>query len=126
MGTPTTSRSRGVVRGPRAATAGVPTVYGATVDREYLHFVETHVVAEAALVDDLGLVRSRIGVATVEVAVAVDVRTALDGEAGGDRRSRQPDPRVVQRAAAARPPLRRRLRLGVVRPLGPAVDRWRS
>ncbi len=60
-----------------AATAGVPTVYGATVDREYLHFVETHVVAEAALVDDLGLVRSRIGVATVEVAVAVDVRTAL-------------------------------------------------
>ena len=103
-----------------AAAAGVPTVYGATVDREYLHFVETHVVAEAALVDDLGLVRSRIGVATVEVAVAVDVRATLDGEAGGDRRPRQPDPRVVQRAAAARPPLRRRLRLGVVRPLGPA------
>ena len=70
------------------------------------------------MVDDLGLVRSRIGVATVEVAVAVDVRDALDAEAGGDRRPRQPDPRVVERAAAARPPLRRRLRLGVVRPLG--------
>jgi LmbE family N-acetylglucosaminyl deacetylase len=60
-----------------AAAAGVATVYGATVDREYLHFVESHVVAEAGLVDDLGLVRSRIGVSTVEVAVAVDVRAAL-------------------------------------------------
>ena len=101
-----------------AAAAGVPTVYGATVDREYLHFVETHVVAEAGLVDDLGLVRSRIGVSTVEVAVSVDVRAGAGREAGGDRRPRQPDPRVVQRAAAPRPPLRRRLRLGVVRPLG--------
>ncbi|MET0143485.1 MAG: PIG-L family deacetylase [Ilumatobacteraceae bacterium] len=60
-----------------AAIAGVATVYGATVDREYLHFVESHVVAEAGLVDDLGLVRSRIGVATVEVAVTVDVRDVL-------------------------------------------------
>jgi LmbE family N-acetylglucosaminyl deacetylase len=60
-----------------AARAGVPTVYGATVDREYLHFVESHIVAEAGMVDDLGLVRSRIGVATVEVAVAVDVRDTL-------------------------------------------------
>ncbi|MFV0306622.1 MAG: hypothetical protein ACK5OX_02630, partial [Desertimonas sp.] len=55
----------------------VVTVYGATVDREYLHFVETHVVAEAALVDDLGLVRSHLGVATVEVAVTLDVRAEL-------------------------------------------------
>jgi LmbE family N-acetylglucosaminyl deacetylase len=60
-----------------ADRAGVPTVYGATVDREYLHFVESHIVAEAGMVDDLGLVRSRIGVATVEVAVAVDVRDTL-------------------------------------------------
>ena len=68
-----------VTRVARAAAdvAGVPTVYGATVDREYLHFVETHVVAEAGLVDDLGLVRSRIGVPTVEVAAAVDVRAVL-------------------------------------------------
>lgn len=61
-----------------AQLAGVPTVYGATVDREYLHFVETHVVAEAALIDDLGLVRSHLGVATVEVDVTVDVRSVLD------------------------------------------------
>ena len=60
-----------------AALAGVATVYGATVDREYLHFVESHVVAEAGLVDDLGLVRSHIGVATVEVAATVDVRDVL-------------------------------------------------
>ncbi len=60
-----------------AALAGVPTVYGATVDREYLHFVESHVVAEAGLVGDLGLVRSHLGVATAEVAVAVDVRAVL-------------------------------------------------
>jgi LmbE family N-acetylglucosaminyl deacetylase len=69
-----------VTRVVRAAAelAGVPTVYGATVDREYLHFVESHVVAEAALVEDLGLVRSHIGVSTVEVAVALDVRPMLD------------------------------------------------
>lgn len=60
-----------------AARTGIATVYGATVDREYLHFVETHVVAEAALVGDLGLVRSHLGVATVEVAVALDVRPEL-------------------------------------------------
>jgi LmbE family N-acetylglucosaminyl deacetylase len=60
-----------------AELAGVATAYGATVDREYLHFVETHVVAEAALIDDLGLVRSHIGVATVEVAAAIDVRPVL-------------------------------------------------
>jgi LmbE family N-acetylglucosaminyl deacetylase len=61
-----------------AEQAHVPTIYGATVDREYLHFVESHIVAEAGMVDDLGLVRSHIGVATVEVAVAVDVRDAIE------------------------------------------------
>lgn len=61
-----------------AARAGVDTVYGATIDREHLHFVETHVVEEAALAGDLGLVRSRIGVPTVEVAVTLDVRRVLD------------------------------------------------
>lgn len=68
-----------VTRVARAAAerAGVATVYGATVDREYLHFVETHVVAEAALLGDLGLVRSHIGVATVEVAITIDVRGQL-------------------------------------------------
>jgi LmbE family N-acetylglucosaminyl deacetylase len=69
-----------VTRVARAAAelAQIPTVYGATVDREYLHFVESHIISEAGLVDDLGLVRSRIGVATVEVAVAIDVRAAID------------------------------------------------
>ena len=60
-----------------AAAAGVPTVYGATVDREYLHFVETHLVEEAALTGDLGLVRSRIGVATVDITTTIDVRSWL-------------------------------------------------
>jgi hypothetical protein len=52
-------------------------VYEATVDREYLHFVETHLVEEAILAGDLGLVRSRIGMPTVAIDVAVDVRSVL-------------------------------------------------
>lgn len=60
-----------------AATAGVATVYEATVDREYLHFVETHLVEEAILAGDLGLVRSRIGMPTVAIDVTVDVRSVL-------------------------------------------------
>jgi LmbE family N-acetylglucosaminyl deacetylase len=63
----------------RAATAaGVATVYDAIVDREYLHFVETHLVEEAILAGDLGLVRSHIGVASVEIGATVDVRDVLD------------------------------------------------
>jgi LmbE family N-acetylglucosaminyl deacetylase len=61
-----------------AALAGVATVYEATVDREYLHFVETHLVAEAILTGDLGLVRSHIGTPTVAITTAVDVRSTLD------------------------------------------------
>jgi LmbE family N-acetylglucosaminyl deacetylase len=61
-----------------AADARVPTVYDATVDREYLHFVETHLVEEAILSGDLGLVRSHIGVPSVAVDCAVDVRGVLD------------------------------------------------
>jgi LmbE family N-acetylglucosaminyl deacetylase len=60
-----------------AALASIGTVYDATVDREYLHFVETHLVEEAALTGDLGLARSRIGVPTVDVTTAVDVRPWL-------------------------------------------------
>jgi len=69
-----------VTRVTRAAArlAGVATVYGATVDREYLHFVETHLVEEAVLAGDLGLVRSRIGVPSVEVATTVAVHDVLD------------------------------------------------
>jgi LmbE family N-acetylglucosaminyl deacetylase len=61
-----------------AARAGVPTVYDATVDREYLHFVETHLVEEAILGGDLGLVRSHIGVPSVAVDATVDVRSVLE------------------------------------------------
>ncbi len=61
-----------------AAAAGVATVYDATVDREYLHFVETHLVEEAILAGDLGLVRSHIGVPSVAVDATVDVRSVLD------------------------------------------------
>lgn len=60
-----------------AEMAGVATVYEATVDREYLHFVETHLVEEAVLTGDLGLVRSHIGVPTVAIATTVDVRRVL-------------------------------------------------
>jgi LmbE family N-acetylglucosaminyl deacetylase len=60
-----------------AASLGVATTYGATVDREHLHFVETHLVEEALLAGDLGLVRSRLGVPSVEVSTTVDVRGVL-------------------------------------------------
>jgi|SRR6266508_916257 len=61
-----------------AAMAGVELVYESTVDREYLHFVETHLVAEAILTGDLGLVRSHIGTPTVVVSASVDVRAVLE------------------------------------------------
>jgi LmbE family N-acetylglucosaminyl deacetylase len=61
-----------------AASAGIPTIYEATVDREYLHFVETHLVEEAILAGDLGLVRSHIGVPSVMVTTTVDVRGVLE------------------------------------------------
>ena len=63
-----------------AAAAGVATVYDATIDREYLHFVETHLVEEAILGGDLGLVRSHIGVPSVAIDVMVDVRRVLDAK----------------------------------------------
>ena len=61
-----------------ASLARTPTVYGATVDREHLHFVETHVVEEAILAGDLGLARSRLGVSSVEVDVTTNVAATLD------------------------------------------------
>ena len=61
-----------------AALAGTPTLYEATVDREYLHFVETHLVAE---VDPersaLGLAASGLGMSTVEIGCTVDVSSVL-------------------------------------------------
>lgn len=61
-----------------AARAGTTTVYEATVDREYLHFVETHLVEEAILAGDLGLARSHIGVPSVMVSTTVCVSGVLD------------------------------------------------
>jgi len=69
--------------GARAARrAGVPTVYEATVDREYLHFVETHLVIEAGRSRlpervELGLAASDLGLSTVEIDCTVDVRPVL-------------------------------------------------
>lgn len=60
-----------------AGLARLGTWYEATVDREYLHFVETHLVEEAALAGDLGLVRSHLGVPSVLVSTVVDVRGRL-------------------------------------------------
>ena len=66
-----------------AAEAGVPTVYESTVDREYLHFVETHLVVEATIatqperVRGLGLAAAALGLSTVEVDCTVDVRPVL-------------------------------------------------
>ncbi|HKN90591.1 MAG TPA: PIG-L family deacetylase [Acidimicrobiia bacterium] len=67
-----------------AAKAAVPTVYESTVDREYLHFVETHLVVEATVVAQperavtgLGLAAAPLGLSTVEVDCTVDVRPVL-------------------------------------------------
>ncbi len=62
-----------------AAAAGVETVYEATVDREYLHFVETHLVVEAGggRPRDLGLAATSLGLPTVLVSCTIDVRSVL-------------------------------------------------
>jgi LmbE family N-acetylglucosaminyl deacetylase len=67
-----------------AEQAGVPTVYESTVDREYLHFVETHLVVEATIATQperthlgLGLAAAPLGLSTVEVDCTVDVRAVL-------------------------------------------------
>jgi LmbE family N-acetylglucosaminyl deacetylase len=68
-----------------AELAGVERLYEVTVDREYLHFVETHLVVEAGVSGagdvhqaELGLAASSIGVPTVLVTTTVDVRAVLD------------------------------------------------
>ena len=65
--------------GMRAAElAGVEVVYQATVDREYLHFVESHLVVEAGgHTGQLGLAATDLGVPTVAVTTMVDVRDVL-------------------------------------------------
>lgn len=65
-----------------AELAGVVTRYDATVDREHLHFVETHLVEEAMASGDpdaptLGLASSTLGTPTVLIDCAVDVTPVL-------------------------------------------------
>jgi len=61
-----------------AMLAGTPCVYEATVDREYLHFVETHLVGHAVQsllgMEIAATNAAPLGVPTVEVSVTVDVR----------------------------------------------------
>lgn len=62
-----------------ATAAGVDVVYEATVDREYLHFVETHLVVEAGgHTGALGLAATDLGTPTVAVSTVVDVRSVLE------------------------------------------------
>lgn len=61
-----------------AELTGIRCRYEVTVDREYLHFVETHLVEEAALAGDLGLARSHVGTSSVEIHLTVDVRAQID------------------------------------------------
>lgn len=83
-----------------AAALGTPTVYDATVDREYLHFVETHLVEEAGrsvsvplgpldagetaatlhrgTEGDLGLAATAVGVPSVLVDTTVDGRSVIE------------------------------------------------
>jgi LmbE family N-acetylglucosaminyl deacetylase len=62
--------------GRRAAElASIPTLYEATVDREYLHFVETHLAEQArTAVPD----HYKLGVPTVMVSTTIDVRPFLE------------------------------------------------
>ncbi len=81
-----------------AALAGIELVYEATVDREYLHFVETHLVHHAVewlLGEDAAAVRNRapLGVPTVVVSTMIDVGPVVDVKraAIGAHRSQVPD-----------------------------------
>jgi LmbE family N-acetylglucosaminyl deacetylase len=61
-----------------AELTSIGTVYESTIDREYLHFVETHLVEEAILAGDLGMARSHLGAPSVEITTMIDVRSRLE------------------------------------------------
>lgn len=66
-----------------AEALGVRTVYEATVDREYLHFVETHVVVDAGLGErpiGRGLASTDLGSPTLEIDCAIDVHQVIDAK----------------------------------------------
>ena len=63
-----------------AQLVGIGCVYEATVDREYLHFVETHLVVEAGLEErpqSYGLSSTHIGRSTLEITTVIDVASEL-------------------------------------------------
>jgi LmbE family N-acetylglucosaminyl deacetylase len=63
------------------ARIGLATTYDVTVDREYLHFVETHLVSEAGDTErpaGLGLAATSLGLPSVMITATVDVRSVLD------------------------------------------------
>jgi LmbE family N-acetylglucosaminyl deacetylase len=68
--------------GSAACTAaGIATTYDVTVDREYLHFVETHLVTEAGhdpRPEGLGLAGTTLGMPSVMITATVDVRSVLE------------------------------------------------
>jgi len=55
-------------------------LYEATVDHEYLHFVETHLVSEAraAAAQTLGHIGATVGLPSVLIDTTVDVRDAIE------------------------------------------------
>lgn len=57
-----------------------PTVYESTVDREYLHFVETHVVVDAdgGRPVGRGLASTNLGLPTLEIDTAIDVTATIE------------------------------------------------
>lgn len=57
-----------------------PTIYESTVDREYLHFVETHVVVDAQGGRPVGrgLSATDLGSATLDIDVSIDVSPVLE------------------------------------------------
>ncbi len=61
-----------------AQMTGITSTYEMTVDREYLHFVETHLVTEAASSEGPGLDRSEVGYSTAEIDLPIDVRGVIE------------------------------------------------
>ena len=59
-----------------AILAGVEAVYETTVDHEYLHFVDTHLV-EGVVAPVTRAERARIGLPTAAITTSIDVRSAL-------------------------------------------------
>ena len=60
-----------------AELAGIPTHYGATVDREYLHFVESHLVDHAGAA--MPSIRP-VGSSTVEITTTVAIHAHLEAK----------------------------------------------